>query len=49
MRNEERKERKETGGFFLRSTAFRRSEFIGPRSKVHLRHEGYAPRSRDSS
>ena len=48
-RKEERKERKETDGFFLRSTAFQQSEFVGPKSKVRLREEGYALRGRDSS
>ena len=43
------KEMKETNGFFLRSTSFRQSESVGPRSKVRLRDEGYTPRSRDSS
>ena len=43
-RKEERKARKKTDGFFLQQ-----SEFVGPRSKVHLRNEGYAPRGRDSS
>ena len=33
----------------LSSPAFRRSGLIGPRRKVRLRDEGYAPRGRDSS
>ena len=37
MRKKERKEMKETNDFFLQSTAFRQSEFVGPRSKVHIR------------
>ena len=45
-RNEEMKE---TDGFFLQSMVFQQSEFVGPRSKVHLRDEGYAQRGRDSS
>ena len=48
-RKEEMKERKETGGFFLLSTVFRQSKFVGPRSKVHLLDQGYALRGRDSS
>ena len=48
-RKEEKKERKDTGGFFLRSTAFRQLEFIGTKSKVRLRDKGYAPRGKDSS
>ena len=36
-------------GFLLGSSAFRRSELIRPRSKVHLRDEGYTPRCKDSS
>ena len=40
-RKEESKERKETGGFFLRSTAFRQSKFVGPKSKVRLRSKRY--------
>ena len=47
-RKEERKERKETSGFFLRSATFRQSKFVGLRSKVCLRNEGYALRGRDS-
>ena len=35
--------------FFLSSSAFRRSELFGQRSKVHIFDEGYAPRGRDSS
>ena len=33
----------------LRSTEFRRSEFVGPRMKVHLLDEGYVwvPKTRD--
>ena len=43
----ERKER--NSNFSLRSTEFRRSEFVGPRTKVHLLDEGYAwvPKTRD--
>ena len=48
-RKEERKKRKETDGFFLQSTAFGQSEFVGTRSKVRLRGKGYTLRSMDSS
>ena len=35
--------------FSLRFTEFRRSEFVGPRTKVHLLDKGYAwvPKTRD--
>ena len=44
---EERKNRAKS--FFPRSTEFRRSKFIRPRTKVHLIDEGYAwvPKTRD--
>ena len=32
-----------------RKLAFRRSELVGPRSKVRIFDEGYTPRGRDSS
>ena len=38
-RNEGRKKRIQ--GFLLRSSEIRRSEFVGPRVKVHLLVEGY--------
>ena len=44
--NEENKEIKEDP---RSSLTFRRSELIGPISKVFLRDESYAPRGRDSS
>ena len=40
-REGERKKKKKSN-FSLQSTEFRRSEFIGPRTKVHLLDEGYA-------
>ena len=47
----ERKEgrNKRIQGFLLRSSEIRRSEFIGPRVKIHLLVEGYAyvPKSQD--
>ena len=43
------RKRKEDGGFFLNSSVFRQSEFVGSRSKVRLCDEVYAPRGRDSS
>ena len=47
-KNEKReRKRKEANGFFLSSPVFQQSEFVGPRSKVRLRDEGYAPRGRD--
>ena len=51
MREKERGEEKEgrSASFFLMSTAFRRSEFIGSKIKVRLLDEGYSPRGRDSS
>ena len=30
-------------------SAFRQSELVGPKSKVHIFNEGYTPRGRDSS
>ena len=43
---EERKEDQEGSSSGL--PAFRRSEFFGPKVKVRLLDEGYAPRGRDS-
>ena len=41
-RERERKEKeKKNQNFSLRSTKFRWSEFVGPRTKVHLLDEGY--------
>ena len=44
-----KKDRKESSSFSLRCTKFRLSEFIGPRTEVHLLDEIYAlvPKSRD--
>ena len=39
---EKKKEEKKIQNFSLRSTEFRRSEFVGTRMKVHLLDEGYA-------
>ena len=43
------KKKKKNQNFYLRSTEFRWSEFVGPRMKVHLLDEGYAwvPKTRD--
>ena len=49
-KEKERKgERGKLASFFLRSPTFRRLELVGPRGKVSLLDEGYAPRGRDSS
>ena len=53
-RKRERKGREKEGEeeidvFFLGSPAFRQLKLIGPRSKVRIFNEGYAPRGRDSS
>ena len=40
VREGEKREMKNQN-FSLRSTEFRRSEFVGPRTKVHLLDEGY--------
>ena len=44
-----KRKRKKNQNFSLRSTEFRRSEFIRPRTKVHLLDEGYVwvPKTRD--
>ena len=44
-----KRERKESNSFSLRFTEFRPSEFIGPRTKVHLLDKSYAwvPKSLD--
>ena len=39
---EKNKKKKRNPSFSLRSTEFRRSEFVGPKMKVHLLDEGYA-------
>ena len=46
-RERERKER--NSKFSLQSTEFRRSKFVGSRTKVHLLDEGYSwvPKTRD--
>ena len=46
---EGKREKKTIQVFFRRSTKFRRSEFVGPRSKVHRLDKGYAcvPKMRD--
>ena len=46
---EERERKKRTLSFSLRSTEFRRSDFVEPKTKVHLIDEGYAnvPEMRD--
>ena len=46
---EKERKRKRSPRLFLRSTEFRRSEFVKPRVKVHLLDEGYAcvPKPRD--
>ena len=51
MRERERREEEEgrSASFFLMSTAFRRSEFVGSKIKVRLLDEGYSPRGKDSS
>ena len=38
---ERERERKKNSNFSLQSTEFHRSEFVGPRTKVHLLDEGY--------
>ena len=45
----EREGEKKNPNFSLQSMEFRRSEFVGPRTKVHPLDEGYAwvPKSRD--
>ena len=45
------KKNKKNENFSLRSMEFRRLEFVGPRTKVHLLHEGYVclPKTRDFS
>ena len=53
-RERERKGREKEGEkeirvFFLSSLAFQRLELIGPRSKVRIFDDGYAPRGMDSS
>ena len=45
----ERRRRKGERKREKRKSAFRRSELVGPRSKVYIFDEGYAPRDRDSS
>ena len=49
MRERERRKIKINQNLSLRSTEFRRSEFVGPRTKVHLLDEGYVwvPKTRD--
>ena len=50
MREREREERKRRAkSFFPRFTEFRRSKFVGSRTKVHYIDEGYAwvPKTRD--
>ena len=42
MRKRKRGEKESFQDFSLQSTKFRRSEFVGPRTKVHLLDEGYA-------
>ena len=46
---ESKRERKRIQVFFQRSTEFRRSEFVGPNTKVHRFDEGYTcvPKRRD--
>ena len=46
---EKRKNKNKNSNFSLRSTEFRRLEFVGPRTKVHLIDEGYVwvPKTRD--
>ena len=51
-REEKKKERKRRKGERKRGkkkSAFRRSELVGPRSKVYIFDEGYTPRGRGSS
>ena len=45
----EKEGEKEIGVFFLSSPAFRQLELVGPRSKVRIFDEGYAPRGQDFS
>ena len=47
--NVRKRERKESSSFSLRSMEFRQSEFVGPRTNVHLLDENYVwvPKSRD--
>ena len=49
MREKGREKKKKNPNFSLRSTEFRRSEFIGPITKVNILDEGYAwvPNPRD--
>ena len=51
MRGEEREREGESSNFSLRSMEIRWSEFVGPRTKVHLLNEGYVwvPKARDYS
>ena len=48
-RGRKKKEKEKNSNFSLRSMEFCRSEFIGPRTKVHLLDEGYVwvPKTRD--
>ena len=46
-RKESKKERERKRG--KRKYAFRQSELVGPKSKVHIFDEGFTPRGRDSS
>ena len=48
-RREQKGEKERVQNFFLRSSEFRRSEFVGPRNKVHRLDEGYTcvPKMRD--
>ena len=41
-REEEKKRKRKNPNFSLRSTEFRRSEFVRPGTKVYLLDEGYA-------
>ena len=40
-RERERKKKEKYSNFSLRSKEFRRSEFVGPKTKLHLLDEGY--------
>ena len=49
MREGEKRKIKKNKNFSFRSTEFRRSKFVGKRTKVHLLDEGYVwvPRTQD--
>ena len=51
VREQEKKKKKRNLSFSLQSTEFRRSEFVEPKTKVHLLDEDYAcvPKTRDFS